>query len=143
MGYFYSKYTGGFYNDDEKSVYEDSINGWPNDAVAISDYEYQEILGGQAKGKQISINSDGKVILISPQIDWLLLAEQHRENLLSAANAATADWRTELQLDVISEDDKPKLIKWMAYIKVLKNLDISSVNNQEDFDSVTWPEQPV
>jgi len=143
MGYFYSKYTGGFYNDDEKSVYEDSLNGWPNDAVAISDYEYQEILGGQAKGKQISINSDGKVILISPQIDWLLLAEQHRENLLSAANAATADWRTELQLDVISEDDKPKLIKWMAYIKVLKNLDISSVNNQEDFDSVTWPEQPV
>lgn len=143
MGYFYSKYTGGFYNDDEKSVYEDSLNGWPNDAVAISDYEYQEILGGQAKGKQISINSDGKVILISPQIDWLLLAEQHRENLLSAANAATADWRTELQLDVISEDDKPKLIEWMAYIKVLKNLDISSVNNQEDFDSVTWPEQPV
>lgn len=74
--------------------------------------------------------------------EWQAKAEAQRQNLLTAANAATADWRTELQLDVISEADKASLLKWMAYIKALKALDLSGVKDEAGYKAVTWPEVP-
>ncbi|MBD8159246.1 tail fiber assembly protein [Pantoea agglomerans] len=75
--------------------------------------------------------------------EWEAKAEAQRQNLLSAANAATADWRTELQLDVISEDDKASLVKWMAYIKALKALDLNSVSDEAGYSAIVWPEKPI
>ncbi|MFK3911382.1 tail fiber assembly protein [Enterobacter cancerogenus] len=69
-------------------------------------------------------------------------AESKRQELLSAANEAIADWRTELQLDVISEDDKANLVKWMAYIKALKALVFSNVTDKDSYESIKWPELP-
>jgi len=74
--------------------------------------------------------------------EWQAEGEAQRQNLLSAANAATADWRTELQLDVISEADKASLLKWMAYIKALKALDLSGVKDEAGYQDVIWPEVP-
>ncbi len=51
-------------------------------------------------------------------------ASAQRQSLLTAANVVTSDWRTELQLGVITDEDKAGLIKWMAHnIKALKALD--------------------
>jgi len=69
-------------------------------------------------------------------------AESKRQELLTTANETIADWRTELQLDVISDDDKASLIKWMAYIKALKALDLSNVTDDDSFESIEWPESP-
>ncbi len=54
----------------------------------------------------------------------------------------TKDWRTELQLGLISEDDKANLISWMAYIKELKALDLSSILDEDSFNAIIWPEIP-
>lgn len=69
-------------------------------------------------------------------------AESKRQELLTAANETIDDWRTELQLDVISDDDKASLVKWMAYIKALKALDLSNVTDEDSFESIEWPESP-
>lgn len=74
--------------------------------------------------------------------EWQSRAEAQRQNLLTAANVTTADWRTELQLDTLSDDDKASLVKWMAYIKALKVLDLSSVSDEAGYSSINWPEEP-
>lgn len=70
------------------------------------------------------------------------MAESKRQELLAAANETVADWRTELQLDVISDDDKASLVKWMAYIKALKAMDLSNVTDEDSYESIEWPEFP-
>ncbi|HED1540724.1 TPA: tail fiber assembly protein [Kluyvera cryocrescens] len=69
-------------------------------------------------------------------------AESHRQYLLSVANSTIADWRTELQLEVITDDDRASLIKWMAYIKGLKMMDLSEVHDEAGYDAIDWPQNP-
>ncbi|MGC0781877.1 tail fiber assembly protein [Pantoea agglomerans] len=139
---YYSGKRNGFYDVDLKEVYKSSANGWPDDAVAISTAQYEELLQGQSSGRLITADSSGLPILIDPEIDWQARAEQQRQGLLSAANATIADWRTELQLDVISENDRASLIKWMEYIRSLKSLDFSTLKNESDYTSFKWPVSP-
>lgn len=61
----------------------------------------------------------------------------HQKDLLAEANSITADWRTELALGIISDEEKATLIEWMNYIKAVKAVDIS------DVQSVVWPEKPT
>jgi hypothetical protein len=69
-------------------------------------------------------------------------AEAQRQNLLAAANSTTADWRTELSLDVIDDNDKASLVKWMTYIKVLKALDFTSIEDETGYNAIAWPDKP-
>lgn len=63
-------------------------------------------------------------------------AEQQKTNLLNAANAKIRLWQTELQLGIISDDDKAALITWIGYIKAVQAVDTSTAPD------ITWPEQP-
>lgn len=139
---YYSAKNNGFYHDDFRELYEASANGWPDDAVAVSVSEYENLLQGQSVGRIITADSEGQPILINPEIDWQARAEQQRGDLLSAANVTIADWRTELQLDVINEEDRASLIKWMEYIRNLKSLVFSDIVDDADYYSIIWPEQP-
>lgn len=64
-------------------------------------------------------------------------AEQGKQSRLAHANAVTADWRTDLLLGTISDDDKAKLVLWMQYIK-----DVKAVNTSLAPD-INWPVQPA
>ncbi|WP_162264598.1 tail fiber assembly protein, partial [Salmonella enterica] len=64
------------------------------------------------------------------------------QKLLDAANSAIADWRTELALGEISDDDKASLTKWMAYIRELKSLDLTGVSDEATFTAIRWPALP-
>lgn len=68
-------------------------------------------------------------------------AESQRQYLLSVANSTIADWRTELQLEVITDDDKASLIEWMAYIKELKMMDLSEIYNKSEYEKIDWPHE--
>ncbi|MBA7932982.1 tail fiber assembly protein [Klebsiella sp. RHBSTW-00215] len=78
----------------------------------------------------------------SPVIDYILLAEYRRDSLLSSASDKIKDWRTELELEIISDDDKVKLVKWMVYIKDLKSIDLTRIKNKAEYESVSWVEMP-
>ena len=63
-------------------------------------------------------------------------AEQHKSNMLNAAKSKISLWQTELQLGIISDDDKAALIAWIGYIKAVQAVDTSTAPD------ITWPEQP-
>lgn len=83
---------------------------------------------------------DGKVLPVP--VDYQAKAETPRQKLLDAANSAIADWRTELALGEISDDDKASLTKWMAYIRELKSLDLTGVSDEATFTAIRWPALP-
>ncbi|EFB2279009.1 tail fiber assembly protein [Escherichia coli] len=83
---------------------------------------------------------DGDVLPVP--VDYAQLAETQRQRLLNEAKDITSDWKTELELGTISDDDKARLTQWMAYIKAVKALDLSTVTDEASFYSINWPERP-
>lgn len=63
-------------------------------------------------------------------------AEQKKAALLVEAQATISLWQTELQLGIISDDDKASLIAWMNYIKSVQAVDTSAAPD------INWPEKP-
>lgn len=63
-------------------------------------------------------------------------AEQQKTSLLAEAKAAISFWQTELQLGIISDEDKASLIAWMKYIKAVQAVDTSKAPD------ITWPDKP-
>lgn len=63
-------------------------------------------------------------------------AEQQKAALLLEAQATISLWQTELQLGIISDEDKVSLIAWMNYIKAVQAVDTSKAPD------ITWPEKP-
>lgn len=64
-------------------------------------------------------------------------AEGKKATLLRDAQSKISGWQTELQLNIISDEDKAKLIEWMGYIKALNAVDASAAPDIE------WPGQPA
>ncbi|MCT4706612.1 tail fiber assembly protein [Enterobacteriaceae bacterium H16N7] len=56
-------------------------------------------------------------------------AEQLKSELLADAQSTISLWQTELQLSIISEDDKASLVSWLAYIKQLQAVDTNIAPN--------------
>ncbi|EHK5381290.1 tail fiber assembly protein [Enterobacter cloacae] len=65
-----------------------------------------------------------------------LEAEQQKSSLLAEAQSTISLWQTELQLGIISDDDKASLIAWMKYIQALNAVDTSTAPD------IVWPVKP-
>lgn len=65
-----------------------------------------------------------------------LEAEQQKSAFLAEAQSTISLWQTELQLGIISDDDKASLIAWMKYIQALNAVDTSTAPDIE------WPVKP-
>lgn len=63
-------------------------------------------------------------------------AEQQKAALLAEAQTTISLWQTELQLGIISDEDKASLIAWMNYIKAVQAVDTSKASK------ITWPVKP-
>ncbi|EAW1350449.1 tail fiber assembly protein [Salmonella enterica subsp. enterica serovar Enteritidis] len=83
-----------------------------------------------------------KGAVVAVPVDYHAKAETTREKLLTDANSTIADWRTELALGEISDDDKASLTKWMAYIRALKTLDLTGISDEATFNKIQWPVLP-
>lgn len=83
---------------------------------------------------------DGKVLPVP--VDYQAKAETTRQKLLNDAGNAIKDWRTELTLEIISDENKATLIMWMNYINVLKSLDLTGVSDEATFTAIRWPALP-
>ncbi|EEL5709940.1 tail fiber assembly protein, partial [Salmonella enterica] len=75
-------------------------------------------------------------------VDYQAKAEETRKKLLNDADNRIRDWRTELTLGTISDENKAVLILWMNYINTLKSLDISNVTTEAKYKAIKWPEVP-
>lgn len=63
-------------------------------------------------------------------------ADKQKNALLVEAQETISLWQTELQLGIISDEDKASLIAWMQYIKTVQAVDTSNAPD------ITWPTQP-
>ncbi|MCS2168140.1 tail fiber assembly protein [Scandinavium manionii] len=63
-------------------------------------------------------------------------AEQQQAALLAEAQTTISLWQTELQLGIISDEDKTSLIAWMKYIKAVQAVDSSKAPD------ISWPDKP-
>lgn len=63
-------------------------------------------------------------------------ADKEKTALLVEAQETISFWQTELQLGIISEEDKASLIAWINYIKALQALDTSKAPD------INWPLKP-
>lgn len=66
----------------------------------------------------------------------VVAAEQQKAALLVQAQATISLWQTELQLGIISDEDKASLIARMNYIKAVQAVDASAAPD------INWPEKP-
>ncbi|HDW1476244.1 tail fiber assembly protein [Enterobacter cloacae] len=120
---FYSAGTNAFYPTDLRERYEQA-GTWPGDVVGITDEMFNTFSVSPPAGK-IRIAGRDKLPAWGdappPTHDEQIAAvEQHRAGLLAHADIITADWRTELALGEINDDDRAKLSAWMAYKKAVK-----------------------
>ena len=138
--YYYSAKNNGFYLLSMKENYENSANGWPEDAVLISDADYSQIFKGQAAGKIIAANSKGYPELIDPpapgQDELIAMAESKRTILLTEAAEKIAPLQDAVDLDLATESEITLLRKWKKYRVDLSRLDISEPSE------ISWPEVP-
>ncbi|MCL8357007.1 tail fiber assembly protein [Enterobacter hormaechei] len=127
---YFSKSSNGFFMD--------GINiNMPADVVEITVDLYNTLMAGQqSDGKVIESDVDGYPILVSPKVDHIAQAEHQRAQLLAMADNVTADWRVELMLGDISNEDKEKLSAWMDYKKKVKAVDTSTAPD------ISWPPAP-
>ncbi|KAB8313814.1 phage tail protein [Erwinia endophytica] len=105
--------------------------------------EYNELMQGRNDGNIIIADDNGGPVLTEPVVNWQERAESQSQILLAEANSIIEDWRTELQLDMISDNNKGHLIKWMVYIQKLKELDFTSTVDELSYEAIAWPEKPI
>lgn len=95
------------------------------------------------EGADISGNwkFDNGVISRIP-VNYARKLEAMRQLYLNQAYEKINDWRTELQLGTISDEDRAALTRWMAYISQVKKMEPSAIKTEAEFDAIKWPEQP-
>lgn len=112
----------------------------PDDIKEVDEVVFHEFTAANNKAMRIA-GDDGLPKwspLPEPTTEEInFLAEQERNRLIENADSVTADWRVELLLGVISEENKAKLKQWMIYKDLLKSIDTSSSLD------IKWPDAPV
>ncbi|MBW9590112.1 phage tail protein [Citrobacter freundii] len=115
-----------------KIFYSPSLNGFlleqtagdyaGHDLTEIEESVYEEFCAGRSdKIMKPGANGPEWSDMPPPTHQQLLEdAERYRSSLLAYADVVTADWRTELALGDISDDDRIKLSAWMAYKRAVK-----------------------
>ncbi|MBF5975795.1 phage tail protein [Escherichia coli] len=84
--------------------------------------------------------SDGLISKVP--VNWKTVAENRRSSLLQEANETVDDWKTELKLDMISDENKLQLTRWMAYIRQLKEMHFNDIASEGHYQAIPWPEKP-
>ena len=115
---------------------------WPATGIEVDEEEFLQFQTPPA-GKVRVAGIDGHPAWgdIPPPARSELIArmEVERLRLMNAADFAMADWRTELALGEISDDDKTKLSAWMAYKRQVKAVSADDAI-ADDFE---WPVKPA
>ncbi|MES4611435.1 tail fiber assembly protein [Ewingella sp. CoE-038-23] len=138
MTYLFNAAQKAFYPTSLKDAYE-AAGTWPDEGAEVDESVFDEFTAQPPKGKVLSSTEQGLPCwddAPKPTPEQLAQqAESVRQQLISNANQVTSDWRTELSLGIISDDDKASLTAWMQYIKAVRAVDVTQL-------PVTFPAQP-
>ena len=74
-----------------------------------------------------------------PERDYISEANAARRDLLALYKATTEDWRTDLDLDDISDADRASLKAWVAWRKAVEAVDTSTASASTPVEFPTPP----
>lgn len=139
--YLWSARNNAFFPESMLKNYDS--HGWNlTDAVVVDDAVASEFMAMPPAGKIRIAGKDGApewASLPPPTREEMLdTVEAERQRLLAHADSVTADWRTELMLEEISDNDRTALSAWMAYKRSVKAVRAEDAL-EPDF---VWPELP-
>lgn len=103
MTKYYSKSTNGFYDSEINSTF-------PQDAIEITDQQWEDLLDGQSKGKVISSDEQGNPILIEIPSKEPTYAEKRALEYPDFIN----------YLDGIVKNDQAQIDKYIADCQAIK-----------------------
>ncbi|MEG0870365.1 MAG: tail fiber assembly protein [Hafnia sp.] len=112
---------------------------WDGEGDLFPDYQVVELKENENAGPGWSYDGTEFYAPAEPEKsheELVAEAKQHKEALLSEAQATIRLWQTELQLGIISDEDKASLSAWVRYIKALQAVEISTAPD------ITWPTAP-
>ncbi|WP_086873824.1 tail fiber assembly protein [Kosakonia pseudosacchari] len=104
----------------------DKLGDYPADVTPLAPETTYDQWDGS---KWVTDNAAQQAALISE-------TAQKKAQLLTEAKNTISLWQTELQLGIISDDDKGRLIAWLQYIKLLQAVDPATAPD------INWPQQP-
>lgn len=137
--YIYSAKTNMFYPEELRDDYVDA-GSWPEDGMEVDDANFAKFTSPPPDGQMRIAGADGLPAWgdkPSPTQEQLVQqTENQKTALLNEASNVTADWRVELSLGIISDEDKASLTAWVQYVKALKAVDTSAA------PSIIWPTPP-
>ncbi|MGJ3443874.1 tail fiber assembly protein [Enterobacter sp. PTB] len=136
MTVYFSATETGFYNDLYKADYMDA-GTWPDDAVEISDIEYQSLLSGQENGYEITPDASGKPVLTDPVVDPVVVAEGTKRQLLAEADKIITPLERAVKHSMVTEEEKLRLAAWEKYSVLVSRV------NPEDAPDIDWPLKPL
>ena len=123
-----------------KESYQQSAEGWPQDAVEIDEKYYRELFDGQAEGKTITADDNGLPTLVRPaapsQEQLIATANERRNALLTDAAALMSPLQDAVDIDDATGDELASLKVWKKYRVALNRLDLSTAPD------IDWPEVP-
>lgn len=115
-----------------ETVY-DTENGQPVDITGLGDYPDNVTTIEPLTPYDRWNGSEWVTDTDAQKSSQVAAAEQKKASLLAEAQSAISLWQTELQLGIISDNDKASLIAWMKYIQALNAVDTSTAPDIE------WP----
>ena len=136
MKYYYSLTPKAFFRDDMPQVITD--NGLTMaDLVEIDEIEYNNLFN-PPEGMYMVFDDTGPHLEAIPEPDYVLLATQKRDSLLSDMQSVTYSLNMKLNLGrTLSNKEKEVLNKWLDYSDALESLDLSTAPD------ITWPTKPI
>lgn len=131
MTLFYSKQSGGFYDD--------SINkNIPNDSVTISSEYHAELLSKQSEGYEIQANDKGypvAVELVLTLEEIKSINESKQQQLLNLANEKITMLQRIVKYNRATDDEKQLLEKLELFTIDVAHIDLTDSN-------ASFPEMP-
>ena len=134
----YSSKTQGFYpSDEEGQVTYIEAGNLPDDLEEISDDDYAAWVN-PPEGK-CSAWVDGRPVVVDlPSVNYVALAQDKRNELQAAANAATYTLSLKLQMGrKLTAAETAKVNAWLDYHDALEATDLS------DAPDIRWPPEPT
>ncbi|AUK17628.1 TPA: tail fiber assembly protein [Escherichia coli] len=142
MRIFFSASTLWFYDETRKEEYHNGI-GWPDDAIEISDDEWNKYTQIPPDGFILGATSQGRPawILISPPDKKMVMdiAETKKQQLISQANEYmnSKQWPGKAAIGRLKGEELAQYNLWLDYLDALELVDTSSAPDIE------WPTSPA
>ncbi|WP_039045600.1 tail fiber assembly protein [Plesiomonas shigelloides] len=112
-----------------------------SDAINVGDEIFDTYTNVPPIGKMLGVDSVGMPAWVDiPPLskdEYIKAANNEKDFRINNARAHISLWQTQLQLGMISDTDKAKLIEWMHYITALQAVDTSTAPD------INWPQQPA